>query len=70
MGQAIETLDYHVKGADEQEQRAPAASSNQLSIQKLSPEEWLKEWDELAEEIGKVWPTGLSAVDAVAEQRR
>ncbi len=32
--------------------------------------EWLKEWDELSEEIGKVWPAGLSAVDAVAEQRR
>jgi len=32
--------------------------------------EWLKEWDELAEEIGKVWPASVSAVDAVSEQRR
>ncbi len=33
-------------------------------------EEWKQGWDELAEEIGKVWPAGLSAVDAIAEQRR
>ncbi len=33
-------------------------------------EEWLKEWDELAEEIGKVWPAGVSAVDVVSEMRR
>lgn len=33
-------------------------------------EAWVKEWDALSEEIGKVWPAGLSAVDAVAEQRR
>ncbi len=33
-------------------------------------EEWEKQWRELSEEIGKVWPAGLSAVDAVAEQRR
>ena len=33
-------------------------------------EEWEKQWRELSEEIGKVWPTGLSAVDAVNEQRR
>jgi prevent-host-death family protein len=28
------------------------------------------EIDELAEEIGKHWPKGVSAVDAVREQRR
>jgi prevent-host-death family protein len=28
------------------------------------------EIDELAEEIGKEWPKGVSAVDAVREQRR
>ena len=33
-------------------------------------EEWLKEWDELSEEIGKVWPAGVSAVDVVSEMRR
>ncbi len=33
-------------------------------------ERLLAEVDELAEEIGKHWPSGLSAVDAVKEQRR
>jgi prevent-host-death family protein len=33
-------------------------------------EEWLRGWDELAVEIGKRWPHGLSAVNAVREQRR
>jgi prevent-host-death family protein len=28
------------------------------------------EMDELAEEIGREWPAGVSAVDAVREQRR
>ena len=28
------------------------------------------EWDELAAEIGKHWPEGVPAVDAVREQRR
>ncbi len=29
-----------------------------------------REMDELAHEVGKRWPKGLSAVDAVREQRR
>lgn len=33
-------------------------------------DEWLKQWRELAEEIGKVWPVGVFAVDAVSEMRR
>jgi hypothetical protein len=36
-------------------------------------EEWEKVWaemDELAAEISKKWPKGVSAVDAVREQRR
>ena len=42
-----------------------------LSIE-LEPaeDEWLKQWQELAEEIGKVWPEGVSAVDVVSEMRR
>lgn len=43
----------------------PAAEQRQKAY-----EEWKLGWDELPEEIGKVWPAGLSAVDAVAEQRR
>ena len=36
-------------------------------------ENWERIWaemDELAEEIGKEWPEGVSAVDAIREQRR
>jgi prevent-host-death family protein len=39
----------------------------------LSPEEsaaFWAEWDELGAEISKDWPKGVSAVDAVREQRR
>ncbi len=31
---------------------------------------WLEEHDRLGEEISKVWPKGVSALDAVREQRR
>jgi prevent-host-death family protein len=33
-------------------------------------ERWLQEHDRLGEEISKVWPKGVSALDAVREQRR
>jgi hypothetical protein len=33
-------------------------------------EAWEKEGDEPAAEIAKVWPAGLTAVEAVSEQRR
>ena len=33
-------------------------------------DEWMKQWRELSEEIGKVWPKGVSAVDVVSEMRR
>lgn len=36
----------------------------------LTVEEWLEGWDRLAEEISAVWPPGVSAVEAVREQRR
>jgi antitoxin (DNA-binding transcriptional repressor) of toxin-antitoxin stability system len=28
------------------------------------------EWDELSEDIGKVWPEGVTAVDAINDVRR
>ncbi len=31
---------------------------------------WLADMDRLAEEIGKKWPAGISAVDAVRDARR
>lgn len=33
-------------------------------------EEWKRGWDALTEEISKVWPEGVSAVDVVSEMRR
>ena len=33
-------------------------------------DQWLRELDELADRIGESWPAGLSAVEAVREQRR
>ena len=35
-----------------------------------SGQDWLAEWDALAEEVGKTWKGGVSAVEAVAEHRR
>ncbi len=37
---------------------------------KPTPEQWLKQWKELAEEIGKVWPEGVSATQVISEMRR
>ena len=36
----------------------------------LSYEEWRARADRLIEEISALWPAGVSAVDAVCEQRR
>ena len=39
----------------------------------MTPEEleaYWAEWDELAAEIGAKWPPGLSAADAIKEDRR
>lgn len=33
-------------------------------------EEWLRRADELAKEVGRHWPNGVSAVDAVRDVRR
>ncbi len=35
-----------------------------------TPDQWMQSLRELSEEVGKAWPAGLSAVDAVSEQRR
>ncbi len=45
-----------------------------VPVERPEPEEdWRKVWaemDELAEEIGKQWPSGISAAEAVSKQRR
>ncbi len=33
-------------------------------------EAYLARWDRLAHEVGKTWPEGVTALDAVLEQRR
>ena len=38
--------------------------------EKLTPDEWLKQWREMAEEIGKVWPEGVSATQVISDMRR
>jgi hypothetical protein len=46
--------------------------------QKPTPRPWTdqereafwRRWNEIAEEINRFWPKGVSAVDAVREQRR
>jgi prevent-host-death family protein len=45
-----------------------AKSSRRMTAEELV--EYWRELDELAEEISRNWPEGVSAVDAVREQRR
>ena len=37
---------------------------------KLTAEDWLKQWREMAEEIGKVWLKDTSAEQVISEMRR
>lgn len=39
------------------------------SESKLTVDEWIAKGDELAAEIGKYWPPGLSAAQAISEDR-
>lgn len=47
---------------------ATDADGTQKSAE-VTPDEWMRQWRELSEEIGKVWPEGVSAVDVVSEMR-
>ncbi|HEY7030063.1 MAG TPA: hypothetical protein VH482_01985 [Thermomicrobiales bacterium] len=40
------------------------------SVDHEALEEWWRQVDQLAEEIAESWPEGVSAAEAVAEQRR
>ena len=37
---------------------------------KLTPEEWMRQWNELSERISKVWNTDKSAAEIISEMRR
>ena len=41
----------------------------ELMVRLLSIEDPFEGWRELTKEISKVWPKGVSALDAVREQR-
>jgi bifunctional DNA-binding transcriptional regulator/antitoxin component of YhaV-PrlF toxin-antitoxin module len=43
---------------------------NKVLLEVVKKEEKLKRIDELAKKIGKVWPKGLTAVEAVRRERR
>ena len=49
---------------------APSTSEPPSEVRKEEIRAWLREGAEIAKELGKTWPPGLSAADAVAEQRR
>lgn len=36
----------------------------------ISAGQWLAEMEDLARDIGSLWPEGVSAVEAIQEQRR
>ena len=38
--------------------------------QKLTPEEWMQQWHELSERIGRVWNTDKSAAEIISDMRR
>ena len=40
-----------------------------IGTDEAASDEWMKQWRELTEEISKVWPIGVSAVDVISEMR-
>jgi hypothetical protein len=48
----------------------PETSPKPKTKRERSIERWEKERQKLAEELGKVWPEGVSAVDVISEMRR
>ncbi len=49
----------------------PAPNGGELFTQeKLTPEEWMRQWNELSERISRVWNTDKSAAEIISEMRR
>jgi prevent-host-death family protein len=66
-------VDITIRGQVVARVTAPPHPASTSAPRPWTPEEsaaFWKEWDDLAAEIDKYWPEGLSAVDAVREQRR
>ena len=57
-----------LKPYDAAEDDGPEPGRDDMTDEEI--DEWFRGLDELAARIGKAWPKGLSAADAVAEQRR
>jgi antitoxin (DNA-binding transcriptional repressor) of toxin-antitoxin stability system len=54
----------------ESEVTPPLSDAERAEQRRLAMREWLRETEMLAQEIGRVWPSDVSAVEAVREQRR
>lgn len=49
----------------------PAPAEEELFTQeKPTPEEWMRQWNELSERIGRMWNTDKSAAEIISEMRR
>jgi antitoxin (DNA-binding transcriptional repressor) of toxin-antitoxin stability system len=48
----------------------PLSEEDQEAERRRAIDEWLARVEKTAAEIGKHWPPGVSAAEAVAEQRR
>lgn len=66
-GQSLKQL---VTGALERELAGPAAGTKTSKRKRAEVAAFLRELDKISREISAAWPEGVSAVDAVREQRR
>ena len=66
-GQSLKQL---VTGALERELAEPVPGAKIAKRKRSEVEAFLRELDEISRKISAAWPQGVSAVDAVREQRR
>jgi hypothetical protein len=63
-------IEIDVNGQDVPPEVRPLMEELRIYVRLMSIEDPFEGWKALGEEISKVWPKGLSAVDAIREQRR
>ena len=66
-GQSLKQL---VTTALERELTGPAPGTKTSKRKRAEVEGFLRELDKISKEISAVWPDGVSAVEAIREQRR
>lgn len=49
---------------------SPPSEEELFTETKLTPEEWMRQWNELSGRISKVWNTDKSAAEIISEMRR